>query len=107
MGRQYQFATVYITPAAQVENLPRGEYRIKFSLNFIDKIGNDTVIDIDILEVALKDSQGQIVNRYSSNMLNDDIKQLIEKSLISWLEEKLDRSIRGVGNFKIDTEFKI
>jgi hypothetical protein len=107
MGRQYQFATVYITPAAQVENLPRGEYRIKFSLNFIDKIGNDTVIDIDILEVALKDYQGQIVNRYSSNMLNDDIKQLIEKSLISWLEKKLDRSIRGVGNFKIDTEFKI
>jgi hypothetical protein len=107
MGRQYQFATVYITPAAQVENLPRGEYRIKFSLNFIDKIGDDTVIDIDILEVALKDSQGQIVNRYSSNMLNDDIKQLIEKSLISWLEKKLDLSIRGVGNFKIDTEFKI
>jgi hypothetical protein len=107
MGRQYQFATVYITPAAQVENLPRGDYRIKFSLNFIDKIGDDTVIDIDILEVALKNYQGQIVNRYSSNMLNDDIKQSIEKSLISWLEEKLDRSIRGVGNFKIDTEFKI
>jgi hypothetical protein len=107
MGRQYQFATVYIDSPAQVENLPRGDYRIKFSLNFIDKIGDDTVIDIDILEVALKNYQGQIVNRYSSNMLNDDIKQSIEKSLISWLEEKLDRSIRGVGNFKIDTEFKI
>ena len=40
-------------------------------------------------------------------MLNDGIKQLIEKSLISWLERKLDRSIRDVANFKIDTEFKI
>ena len=89
------------------ENFPRGEYKIKFSLNFIDKIGDDTVIDIDIIEVALKDSQGRIVNRYSSNMLNDTIKQLIEKSLISWLERKLDLSIRDVANFKIDTEFKI
>ena len=107
MGRQYQFATVYITPPDIEENFPRGEYKIKFSLNFIDKIGDDTVIDIDILEVALKDSQGRIVNRYSSNMLNDRIKQLIEKSLISWLERKLDLSIRDVANFKIDTEFKI
>ena len=82
-------------------------FNSKFSLNFIDKIGDDTVIDIDILEVALKDSQGRIVNRYSSNMLNDTIKQLIEKSLISWLERKLDLSIRDVANFKIDTEFKI
>lgn len=104
MGRQYQFATIHL-PESQ--NAPRGEYRIKFTLNFIDKIGDDTLIDIDIIEIALLDYQGHVVTRYSSNMLNDEIKELIKLGLISWLDRKLDLSLRGVANLKIDTEFKI
>jgi hypothetical protein len=104
MGRQYQFATIYL-PESQ--NVPRGEYRIKFTLNFIDKIGNDTIIDIDIIEIALMDYQGHVITRYSSNMLTDDIKESIKNSFVGWLDRKLDLSLRGVANLKIDTEFKI
>jgi hypothetical protein len=104
MGRQYQFATIYL-PESQ--NVPRGEYRIKFTLNFIDKIGNDTIIDVDIIEIALMDYQGHVITRYSSNMLTDDIKESIKNSFVGWLDRKLDLSLRGVANLKIDTEFKI
>ena len=104
MGRQYQFATISL-PESQ--NAPRGEYRIKFTLNFIDKIGNDTIIDVDIIEIALMDYQGHVITRYSSNMLTDDIKESIKNSFVGWLDRKLDLSLRGVANLKIDTEFKI
>jgi len=40
-------------------------------------------------------------------MLTDDIKESIKNSFVGWLDRKLDLSLRGVANLKIDTEFKI
>lgn len=104
MGKPYQFATVYLT---QTPNNPQGNYRIKFSLNFIDKQDDKTVLDLDILEIALLDDRGQVITRYSSNMLSQNLKDDIENRLVGWLERKLDLSLRGISNFKLYTEFKI
>jgi hypothetical protein len=104
MGRQYQFATIYL---AASQNNPRGNYRIKFTLNFVDKIGDDTVIDIDIIEIALMDYRGQVITRYTPEEITDEFKTNITNGLGYWLNEKLDSSLRGVSNLVIKPDFKV
>jgi hypothetical protein len=104
MGRQYQFATIYLPPS---QNNPNGKYRIKFTLNFVDKIGDDTVIDIDIIEITLMDYLGQVISRYTPEEITDEFKTNITKGLGYWLNEKLDSSLLGVSNLVIKPDFKV
>lgn len=104
MSKPFQFAKVFLP---QIGDTPSADFKIKFALNFIDKFGSDTILDIDILDIAMVNEQGQIIMRYSSNMLNNENKEAIKSALKNWVNVKLDPNLRNISDFRMDIEFKI
>lgn len=104
MSKPFQFAKVFLP---QIGYTPSVGFKIKFALNFIDKFGSDTILDIDILDIANVNEQGQIIMRYSSNTLNNENKEAIKSALKNWVNRKLDPNLRNISDFRMDIEFKI